>query len=94
MSSTLPETTVQVGDSNSDLSVESISKAAKGLVIAAIVIVVLFIAAMAVTIVVRRNAVNKRKAEEEIIPFEPQEAAVDKNSSNMENTAEDNKEEK
>ena len=94
VSSTLPETTVQVGDSNSDLSVESISKAAKGLVIAAIVIVVLFIAAMAVTIVVRRNAVNKRKAEEEIIPFEPQEAAVDKNSSNMENTAEDNKEEK
>ncbi len=94
VSSALPETTVQVGDSNSDLSVESISKAAKGLVIAAIVIVVLFIAAMAVTIVVRRNAVNKRKAEEEIIPFEPQEAAVDKNSSNMENTAEDNKEEK
>ncbi len=94
VSSALPETTVQVGDSNSDLSVESISKAAKGLVIAAIVIVVLFIAAMAVTIVVRRNAVNKRKAEEEIIPFEPQEAVVDKNSSNMENTAEDNKEEK
>lgn len=94
VSSALPETTVQVGDSNSDLSVESISKAAKGLVIAAIVIVVLFIAAMAVTIVVRRNAVNKRKAEEEIIPFEPQEAAVDKSSSNMENTAEDNKEEK
>lgn len=85
----LPETIVQSDDSNSGISVESISKAAKGLVFAAVLIVILLIAVMAVTIIVRRNMLNKRKAEEEIILAKPLDGEVDKNISNMENTAED-----
>lgn len=85
----LAEETVQGGKSNTDITVETISKAGKELVIVAVAAVVLLIIIMAARIAVKRYVDKKREAEEEIILADPHELEVDKNNTKIENTAED-----
>lgn len=88
-SSVLAEETVQGGKSNTDITVETISKAGKELIIVAVAAVVLLIIIMAARIAVKRFVDKKREAEEEIILADPHELEVDKNNTKIENTAED-----
>ena len=88
-SPTLAEETVQGGKSNTDITVETISKAGKELIIVAVAVVVLLIIIMAARIAVKRYVDKKREAEEEIILADPHELEVDKNNTKIENTAED-----
>lgn len=88
-SSALAEETVQGGKSNTDIAVETISKAGKELIIIAVAVVVLLIIIMAARIAVKRYVDKKREAEEEIILADPHEVEVDKNNTKIENTAED-----
>lgn len=88
-SSVLAEETVQGGKSNTDITVETISKAGKELIIVAVAAVVLLIIIMAARIAVKRYVDKKREAEEEIILADPHELEVDKNNTKIENTAED-----
>lgn len=88
-SSVLAEETVQGGKSNTDITVEMISKAGKELIIVAVAAVVLLIIIMAARIAVKRFVDKKREAEEEIILADPHELEVDKNNTKIENTAED-----
>lgn len=83
------EETVQGGKSNTDITVETISKAGKELIIVAVAAVVLLIIIMAARIAVKRYVDKKRAAEEEIILANPHELEVDKNNTKIENTAED-----
>lgn len=85
----LAEETVQGGKSNTDITVETISKAGKELIIVAVAAVVLLIIIMAARIAVKRYVDKKREAEEEIILADPHELEVDKNNTKIENTAED-----
>lgn len=85
----LAEETVQDGKSNTDITVETISKAGKELIIVAVAAVVLLIIIMAARIAVKRFVDKKREAEEEIILADPHELEVDKNNTKIENTAED-----
>lgn len=85
----LAEETVQGGKSNTDITVETISKAGKELIIVAVAAVVLLIIIMAARIAVKRFVDKKREAEEEIILADPHELEVDKNNTKIENTAED-----
>ena len=85
----LAEETVQGGKSNTDITVETISKAGKELIIIAVAVVVLLIIIMAARIAVKRYVDKKREAEEEIILADPHEVEVDKNNTKIENTAED-----
>ena len=85
----LAEETVQGGKSNTDITVEAISKAGKELIIVAVAAVVLLIIIMAARIAVKRYVDKKREAEEEIILADPHELEVDKNNTKIENTAED-----
>lgn len=85
----LAEETVQGGKSNTDITVETISKAGKELIIVAVAAVVLLIIIMAARIAVKRYVDKKREAEEEIIFADPHELEVDKNNTKIENTAED-----
>ena len=85
----LAEETVQGGKSNTDITVETISKAGKELIIVAVAAVVLLIIIMAARIAVKRYIDKKREAEEEIILADPHELEVDKNNTKIENTAED-----
>ena len=85
----LAEDTVQGGKSNMDITVESISKAGKELVVVAVAVVVLLIIIMAARIAVKQFVDKKRQAEEEIILADPHELEVDKNNTKIENTAED-----
>ena len=85
----LAEETVQGGKSNTDITVEMISKAGKELIIVAVAAVVLLIIIMAARIAVKRYVDKKREAEEEIILADPHELEVDKNNTKIENTAED-----
>ena len=85
----LAEETVQGGKSNTDITVETISKAGKELIIVAVAAVVLLIIIMAARIAVKRFVDKKREAEEEIILADPHELEVDKNNKKIENTAED-----
>ena len=88
-SPTLAEETVQGEKSNTDITVETISKAGKELIIVAVAVVVLLIIIMAARIAVKRYVDKKREAEEEIILADPHELEVDKNNTKIENTAED-----
>lgn len=85
----LAEETVQDGKSNTDITVETISKAGKELIIVAVAAVVLLIIIMAARIAVKRYVDKKREAEEEIILADTHELEVDKNNTKIENTAED-----
>ena len=85
----LAEETVQGGKSNTDITVEMISKAGKELIIVAVAAVVLLIIIMAARIAVKRYVDKKREAEEEIILADTHELEVDKNNTKIENTAED-----
>ena len=85
-SSVLAEETVQGGKSNTDITVETISKAGKELIIVAVAAVVLLIIIMAARIAVKRYVDKKREAEEEIILADPHELEVDKNNTKIENT--------
>ena len=85
----LAEETVQGGKSNTDITVETISKAGKELIIVAVAVVVLLIIIMAARIAVKQFVDKKRAAEEEIILADPHELEVDKNNTKIENTAED-----
>lgn len=85
----LAEETVQGGKSNTDITVETISKAGKELIIVAVAAVVLLIIIMAARIAVKRYVDKKREAEEEIVLADPHELEVDKNNTKIENTAED-----
>ncbi|MBE7072343.1 MAG: glycosyl hydrolase family 5 [Ruminococcaceae bacterium] len=85
----LAEETVQGGTSNTDITVETISKAGKELIIVAVAAVVLLIIIMAARIAVKRYVDKKREAEEEIVLADPHELEVDKNNTKIENTAED-----
>jgi aryl-phospho-beta-D-glucosidase BglC (GH1 family) len=85
----LAEETVQGGKSNTDITVETISKAGKELIIVAVAAVVLLIIIMAARIAVKRFVDKKREADEEIILADPHELEVDKNNTKIENTAED-----
>ncbi len=85
----LEEEAVQGGKSNTDITVETISKAGKELIIVAVAAVVLLIIIMAARIAVKRYVDKKREAEEEIILADPHELEVDKNNTKIENTAED-----
>ena len=85
----LAEETVQGGKSATDVTVETISKAGKELIIVAVAAVVLLIIIMAARIAVKRYVDKKREAEEEIILADPHELEVDKNNTKIENTAED-----
>lgn len=85
----LAEETVQGGKSNTDITVETISKAGKELIIVAVAAVVLLIIIMAARIAVKRFVDKKREAEKEIILADPHELEVDKNNTKIENTAED-----
>lgn len=85
----LAEETVQGGKSNTDITVETISKAGKELIIVAVAAVVLLIIIMAARIAVKRYVDKKRAAEEEIVLADSHELEVDKNNTKIENTAED-----
>ena len=85
-STALAEETVQGGKSNTDITVETISKAGKELIIVAVSAVVLLIIIMAARIAVKRWVDKKREAEEEIILADPHELEVDKNNNKIENT--------
>lgn len=85
----LAEETVQDGKSNTDITVETISKAGKELIIVAVAAFVLLIIIMAARIAVKRYVDKKREAEEEIILADTHELEVDKNNTKIENTAED-----
>ena len=86
----LAEETVIGEKSTTDVTVETISKAGKELIIVAIAVVVLLIIIMAARIAVKQFVDKKRQAEEEIILADPHEIEVDKNNTKIENTAEDN----
>lgn len=88
-SQALAEETVQGGKSTTDITVETISKAGKELIIVAVSVVVLLIIIMAARIAVKRWVDKKREAEEEIILPDSQEFDVDKPTTKIENTAED-----
>ncbi len=85
----LAEETVQGGKSTTDVTVETISKAGKELIIVAVAVVVLLIIIMAARIAVKRWIDKKREAEEEIILPDSQEFDVDKPTTKIENTAEE-----
>ena len=87
-STALAEETVQGGKSNTDITVETISKAGKELIIVAAAVVALLIIIMAARIAVKQLVDKKREAEEEIILADPHEIEVDKPTTKIENTAE------
>ena len=82
----LAEETVQGGKSNTDIMVETISKAGKELIIVAIAVVALLIIIMAARIAVKQFVDKKRAAEEEVILADPHELEVDKDNTKIENT--------
>ena len=82
----LVEETVQGGKSATDVTVETISKAGKELIIVAVAVVVLLIIIMAARIAVKQFVDKKRAAEEEIILADPHELEVDKDNKKFNNT--------